>query len=102
MEAKPDDEAADDAQALVPYVRNGVLLSYPRKWDRRLLILRWLASAFLPGRDYSEAEVNSMLAGHRIDHVTLRRYLVDAQLLERAGGRYWRSAGSGEIPQELG
>jgi hypothetical protein len=27
------------------------------------------------------------------DHVTLRRYLVDAQLLDRDSGQYWRSGG---------
>jgi hypothetical protein len=28
-----------------------------------------------------------------VDHVTLRRYLVDYRLLDREAGEYWRSGG---------
>jgi hypothetical protein len=31
--------------------------------------------------------------GGLVDHVTLRRYLVDESLLDRDGGEYWRSGG---------
>ena len=31
--------------------------------------------------------------GGASDHVTLRRYLVDAGLLSREAGEYWRSGG---------
>ncbi|MGL4651369.1 MAG: DUF2087 domain-containing protein [Caldilineaceae bacterium] len=90
-----------DEESLAPYVREGRLLSYPRKWERRLMILQWLAASFEPGRDYSEAEVNRVLSGHELDHVTLRRYLVDAELLARAGGHYWRPSAAGAVPGDL-
>lgn len=76
---------------LAPYVRDGRLLSYPRKWERRTEILRWLIERIERNRTYAESEINALLGSHAIDHVTLRRYLVDAGLLQREGGRYWRS-----------
>jgi hypothetical protein len=74
---------------LAPFVREGRLLSFPRKVARRMEVLRWLATAFEPERRYSEAEVNDLLSGHEIDFATVRRYLIDAQLLERGNGFYW-------------
>ena len=57
-------------------------------------MLDWLAQDFEPGVRYSER------AGQR-DHraaprrpATLRRYLVDEHLLDRAGGEYWRIGGT--------
>jgi hypothetical protein len=31
--------------------------------------------------------------GGEVDHVTVRRYLVDEELLSRDGGVYWRTGG---------
>lgn len=80
---------ADD-DILARYVKKGVLRQYPARAEARALVLEWLAGRFAPGRRYSEAEVNGLLAGHEIDHATLRRYLIDAGLLDRAQGLYWR------------
>lgn len=84
---------------LAPFVREGRLLSYPRKMARRMVILRWLATAFEPERQYSEAEVNALLSGHEIDHATLRRYLIDAELLERGNGLYWLAQGASDLSE---
>ena len=56
---------------------------WPRRvdWPRR-----WVARPFQPGVEYREAEVNNLLRGHEIDHVTLRRYLVDYGFLTRSAG----------------
>ena len=49
---------------------------------------------FEPGRRYTEIEVNAELRAVWPDDVAaLRRYLVDAQLLDRAAGEYWRIGG---------
>ncbi|WP_367324983.1 DUF2087 domain-containing protein [Streptomyces sp. HUAS ZL42] len=60
------------------------------------LVLRHLAErSFEAGREYSEQEVNDRLRvwceGGGIDHVTLRRYLVDLHHLDRQDGVYRRS-----------
>ncbi len=85
-----------DSERLARYVRDGKLRQYPGACnDARALVLEWLAGLFAPGRRYAEAEVNEVLAGHAIghalDHATLRRYLVDAGLLARDHGEYWRT-----------
>jgi hypothetical protein len=70
----------------------------PRKPESIHILLISAAVAFDLGRDYSEAEVNSMLQhwvdefGARcgLDHVTMRRLLIDEGYLRRdaAGRRY--------------
>ena len=44
-------------------------------------------------RTYDELEVNDRLRvwcdGGEVDHVTIRRYLIDMKLLHRADGLYW-------------
>ncbi|MCC6456692.1 MAG: DUF2087 domain-containing protein [Caldilineaceae bacterium] len=88
--AAPVPESSDE-QILVTYVRGGKMIQYPAQQGKRLVLLRWLASHFEPGRAYSEHEVNEMLAGHSEDHATLRRYLVDTELLVRQAGIYQRA-----------
>jgi len=60
-------------------------------------VLEHLAQAFEPGIDYPEREVNAVLidrAGDSgVDHVSLRRYLIDEDLLHRRDGVYRRSGG---------
>jgi len=80
-----------DEQILANFVREGKMIRYPVQYSKRLVVLRWLASHFEPGRTYAEREVNEMLVGHSEDHATLRRFLVDAQLLVRQDGIYQRA-----------
>jgi ArsR family transcriptional regulator, arsenate/arsenite/antimonite-responsive transcriptional repressor len=82
---------SEDEQILATYVRDGKLAQYPAQQSKRLVVLKWLASHFEPGRDYSEREVNELLSGHSEDYATLRRYLVDMELLARNAGVYRRT-----------
>jgi hypothetical protein len=78
---------------------NGPLTALPTRSADEELLLRMAARRFEPRRNYSEAEVNDVLrawlqafsAPFGIDHVTLRRRLVDTRLLMRdtAGASYW-------------
>jgi hypothetical protein len=65
----------------------------PARPAARLIVLRWLAERFEPGRRYPEREVNELLGRSHADFAMLRRYLVDHGLLERTQGVYWRSEG---------
>jgi hypothetical protein len=85
----PTPETSDEA-VLATFVRRGKMVQYPAQHTKRLVLLRWLAAHFEVGRAYTEREVNEMLAGHSEDHATLRRYLVDHELLVRQGGIYRR------------
>ena len=73
----------------------GRLISVPVQRKKRLVVLRWLAEDFQPGRQYPESEVNSILGRRNPDFWMLRRYLVDEDLLQRKGGVYWRT---GSVP----
>ena len=81
------------ADGLAPFVRGDKLVSLPVAHERRRKILEHVASqAFVPQTYYEEKEINERLQawcdGGELDHVTIRRYLVDFGLLERGGGLY--------------
>jgi hypothetical protein len=77
------------------YVRDGRISVMPARRAARLLLLDQVAQAFEPGRRYSEPAVNEILKSFYDDHATLRRYLVDEELLSRTPeGTYWRSGGT--------
>ena len=79
------------------YLRGGRLTAMPRSGRKRQIVLEQLAQRFEPGRRYREEQVNAVLHEVWDDVAALRRYLVDAALLDRAGGEYWRIGGPVEI-----
>jgi hypothetical protein len=56
-----------------------------------LVVLRWLARQLRPSRRYPEAVVNAVLGRIHPDFATLRRLLVDEELMQRQRGLYWRA-----------
>ncbi|MFE7270045.1 DUF2087 domain-containing protein [Streptomyces sp. NPDC057623] len=80
------------------FVRDGRLVRLPARWTRKKLVLRHIAEqTFEPGVEYPERTVNEKLRAwcedsDAIDHVTLRRYLVDLHHLRRSEGIYRRLA----------
>jgi hypothetical protein len=98
-----DGELARAAAASADAVRSrffdpdGRLITLPAKLSRRLAALDVIAQRFVPGVHYTEAEVNLELIGLYPDYVLLRRELIDAGLLDRSGGMYWRSGGTVEL-----
>jgi urocanate hydratase len=83
--------AADDVVSR--FVRDGRLMAIPldKNWEDVQAVMGWLGQAFELGRTYTEKELKEMLAHHAVDHATLRRYLVDAGVLERDNkGYYWK------------
>ena len=93
--------------ALKRLLANGPLTGYPTRRADQKLLLRLASGRFETGRAYSEREVNGILetwlatfcAPYGIDHVSMRRYLVDARLLARdtAGSTYRRAAPAQEV-----
>ena len=90
-------------------VRRGLSLGvlYSTNRDDFALLLAVAAAAFQPTRTYTEREVNEVLREWLgtigtmidIDHVELRRWLVDSQLLNRDG--FGRAYTSGRPSPEL-
>lgn len=95
----PSDEHAGETperrKVLEAFVRGGRITSMPTAPAKRAILFDWLVGTFEVGRRYSEAEVNAELDGHAEDHASLRRALVDAELLCRDDNRtYWRCGGT--------
>jgi hypothetical protein len=79
------------------YFRDGRLVVMPRAGRRRQLVLEHVSQLFEPGRRYPEVEVNLVLRQVWDDVAALRRYLIDAALLDRAAGVYWRIGGPVDV-----
>jgi hypothetical protein len=87
-------EAIAADQRLRVFLRGGRIETMPAKQTRRRLLLDQIAQGFEPGVRYPEDRVSQFLAAIYADFAALRRYLVDEELLSRAGGEYWRSGGT--------
>lgn len=66
------------------FLKDGRLDRYPMNLDERKEVLAWIAEhAVYPGEELNEAQVNERLKVFSRDYATLRRYLIDFELLER-------------------
>ncbi|MER5742823.1 DUF2087 domain-containing protein [Streptomyces sp. NPDC002225] len=84
------------------FVDGDRLLGLPSRIGRRRAVPAHLAQhAFRPGERYPEQSVNDILRkwseGSGTDHVAIRRYLVELDIVDRADGLYWlrTEAGTG-------
>lgn len=82
----------EEEKILDTFVQDGRLVRMPARQGKRLVILHWLVERFDPGVLYPERQVNQMLQQVDPDYAALRRYLVDAGLMQRDQGVYWRTA----------
>ena len=85
---------AETARVLRAFTKGGRLTGMPAHRSKRRVLLDHIVQVFEPGERYSENEVNAMLRAFTDDYVTVRRYLVDEDLLSRESGVYWRSGGT--------
>ncbi|MFI1725693.1 DUF2087 domain-containing protein [Streptomyces sp. NPDC020489] len=87
------DPGSGDERTLRTFVRQGRLVRLPAQWARKKVVLEYIAEqTFERGVDYPERTVDEKLRGWcdegDVDHVTLRRYLVDLHHLSRSEGIY--------------
>ncbi|MFC8856198.1 DUF2087 domain-containing protein [Streptomyces sp. NPDC057144] len=100
--ARDSGAAGDDGPAGIvvrTFVRDGWLVRLPARWTRKKVVLRHIAEqTFAPGVEYPERTVDEKLRAWcedgEVDHVTLRRYLVDLGHLCRSDGVYCRPVDS--------
>jgi hypothetical protein len=86
--------ASEDEEAVLrTFFRNGRLREIPAKQAKRRIVLERIALEFEPGIRYDEDEVNVIVGRFFNDYAALRRSLVDAGLLSRDHGEYWRAGG---------
>ena len=90
--SKEDFEGEDyDRKILKDYMTPaGQLRSIPTQARKRTVILHHLLQVFEPGQRYPEKQVNELLRRYHEDTAALRRYMVDAHLMARQDGVYWR------------
>lgn len=71
---------------------DGRLKELPLQQKKLLAVLRHVVQSFEPGSRYSEKQVNETLTQYHEDFASLRRALIDHQLIKReTGGQvYWR------------
>ena len=61
----------------------GKLKSIPSQKKKERIVLEEIAKAFEPGKEYSEREVNIIIADYHDDFCTIRRDMISEGLLER-------------------
>ena len=96
----PQEPGEADAQArrdeayrqkvLAAFFEYGKLKSIPAQKKKERIVLEELLKGFEPGRQYTEREVNIILADAHDDFCTLRRDMIGEGLLCRENGVYWR------------
>ncbi|PZG10102.1 DUF2087 domain-containing protein [Nonomuraea aridisoli] len=91
--AEPAEELSPEERVLRTFLVDGRLTTMTMRRDKRLVVLRYIATLFEPGLRYPEKDVNVTLRAFHDDYAALRRYLVDEGLLSREGNVYWRSGG---------
>lgn len=113
-EYRPSDEAVDEAAAgalsedrekaavLRVFIRDGQLAQMPASRSKRRVVLEHIAACFEPGVKYPERAVDAVLRAWHADYASLRRYLIDEDLMTREAGIYWRSGGPVEIEPAAG
>jgi hypothetical protein len=87
----------DVADVLGRHLEDGQLVALPMKRAPRMVLLDFFASQFEPGRVYHEPEVNRVLGRFSDDTASLRRALIDEELMERRDNFYWRAGGTFEV-----
>ena len=91
MSAMAEDPAYE-ARVLRAFVRGDHLVSIPARDRKRQVVLRFLVDRVFPDAEpVDERDLNLRLALWHPDVAALRRYLVDAGLVERSGMTYRRS-----------
>jgi len=76
-----------DRKVLTTFFQDGRLTQIPMQQKKRDVILRYLAAQFETERMYDEREVNAIIRAYHDDTASLRRYLVDGDLLKRQVAR---------------
>jgi hypothetical protein len=90
---EPLDPDRQRAAVLRAFVRDGRLIQLPVARAKRRVILEHIAACFEPGIRYPERAVDAILRAWYDDYVTIRRYLIDEDMLARENGLYWRTGG---------
>ena len=88
--APADDENRWEQKVLRTFVENGRITQLPARRKKQLVIMNWVVEHFEYDVRYPEADLNERLKQLNPDFASLRRYLIDHQLMARENNIYWR------------
>ena len=87
LQAEREREYRDKViQAFFEY---GKLKSIPSQRKKEKIVLEEIAKSFEPVRQYTEKEINLIIADYHDDFCTIRRDMISERILEREGMTYW-------------
>jgi DNA-binding transcriptional ArsR family regulator len=81
---------AYDSKVMKAFVHDGVVEVLPVSPKKRMVLLKWLLERFEVGKRYPEREVNELIKPNCPDFATIRRYFIEAGMMQRENGVYWR------------
>lgn len=88
----PVDDLENDAERnlLRPFFNGQRLMEIPTNGKKFSTLLKWLAAQFETGMRYNEKQVNEIITRYHEDYATLRRAMIDQNLMQREKSIYWR------------
>lgn len=88
MDLQQERDNAYRKKVIDSFFEYGKLKSIPAQRKKELIILEEIAKAFEPGKEYSEREVNIIIADFHDDFCTIRRDMISEGLLKRENMKY--------------
>ena len=75
------------------FIKDGYIEKLPAREKKKVILLFEIASHFEAGKEYTESDVNEIIAKITPDYATVRRYLIDYKLLNRTKDckKYWKN-----------
>jgi hypothetical protein len=83
----------EERKLLRPFFEGDRLIEFPVNVKKFNLLLKWLCTQFEVGVRYNEKQVNEIITRYHEDYATLRRAMIDENLMQREKGVYWRVGG---------
>jgi len=91
MTIEDEREALYRKKVLDTFFKFNKLKTIPVQRKKRLIILEKMLESFALDRDYTEKEVNLIIADYHDDFATLRREFINERLMTRENGIYKRT-----------
>ena len=88
MDLQQERDNAYRKKVIDSFFEYGKLKSIPAQRKKELIILEEIAKAFEPDKEYSEREVNIIIADFHDDFCTIRRDMISEGLLKRENMKY--------------
>lgn len=84
-------------KVLESFFQQGRLEKLPTQYKKRFIVLEQFAVRFELERRYSEQEVTGLIMPLFDDYCTIRRLLIEENLIRRDGSTYWREKNIAEL-----